>query len=189
MKAKVRTFTKAQRRRWWLHFLVVALMFVIPLMFVMASVKPVAPSPTPTTVLTATPTLPPQLPSGNLPAIKADNARLVVSLAWMAHCGTGLGLAWSPDGKTLALVGSGSVAGNVCLYDTASLDTPARILGGPDARQRHSIAFSPSGKIVASGGDDGLIWLWDAATGDQIEILGGYYAAITGISFSPEGDE
>src|SRR5579871_187399 len=117
-------------------------------------------TPTPTIEPTPTATLPPQLLDADQPIIKADNARQVVSLAWLAHCGTGLSLTWSPDGKTLALVGSGSVAGNVCLYDTQALDAPPRLLGGPGAASRRSIAFSPDGKKVASGGDDGLIWIW-----------------------------
>src|SRR5438552_18161345 len=149
---------------------------VLALIIGVISTPPVKPTPTPTIAPTPTATLPPQLPNADLPVIKADNARQVVSLAWMAHCGTGLGLTWSPDGKTLALVGSGSVAGNVCLYDTQSLDAPPRLLGGPGGQGRRSIAFSPDGKRVASGGDDGLIWIWDTVTGDQLEILGGYKA-------------
>src|SRR5258708_29051984 len=152
------------------------------------SLIPPPPKGSPTPIPTPTATLPPNLPKDNLPAIQSSNAEGVVALAWMAHCGTGLALAWAPDGKTLALVGQGSVAGNVCLYDTTALDAPPRLLGGPGGQNRRSIAFSPGGKVVASGGDDGLIWLWDAATGDQRAILGGYYGQITSLAFSPEGD-
>src|SRR5260221_10369562 len=63
--------------------------------------------PTPTATATPTdpptPTLPAHLDGTPLAKIDAQNAPQVASLAWMAHCGTGLALAWSPDGKTLGL--------------------------------------------------------------------------------------
>src|SRR5690349_18957267 len=78
--------------------------------------RPIKPTPTtPTIQPTPTMTLPPKLSSDTLPVINVTNADQVASLAWMAHCGTGFGVTWSPDGKTLGLVGSGSAAGNVCL--------------------------------------------------------------------------
>src|SRR5258708_31706790 len=120
--------------------------------FILPGIRISPPSkPKPTVYMTPTPTLPPQLGEVKLPPIALKNADQVASLAWMAHCGTGLALAWSPDGKTLALVGSGSAPGNVCLYDTTALDTPPRLLGGPGSSDRPSIAYSAQGKGSASG--------------------------------------
>ncbi len=50
-----------------------------------------------------------------------------------------------------------------------------------------SISFSPDEKILASGGVDRVIVLWDAATGLQIKSLVGHTASIESVCFSPDG--
>jgi len=51
-----------------------------------------------------------------------------------------------------------------------------------------SIVISPDGKILASGGKDGTIRLWDIATGQSLgEPLRGHKDEVNSISFSPDG--
>ena len=46
-------------------------------------------------------------------------------------------------------------------------------------------AFSPDGRWVASGGDDGLVCLWDLTAGKQLHSFSTHSGGITGVHFNP----
>ncbi|RMH70837.1 MAG: CHAT domain-containing protein [Cyanobacteria bacterium J007] len=50
-----------------------------------------------------------------------------------------------------------------------------------------TVAMSPDGKMVASGGQDNTIMLWDLATGQLLRRLTGHGSPILSLAFSPDG--
>ncbi|MGI9505181.1 MAG: WD40 repeat domain-containing protein, partial [Geminicoccaceae bacterium] len=50
-----------------------------------------------------------------------------------------------------------------------------------------SVDFSPDGKHIASGAEDKTIRIWDADTGESINILEGHQGSILSVAFSPDG--
>ena len=52
----------------------------------------------------------------------------------------------------------------------------------------NSVAFSPDGQTLASGGDDDTIRLWDAGTGEHKKTLQGHTDDVRSVAFSPDGN-
>ncbi|MGV3721687.1 MAG: WD40 repeat domain-containing protein, partial [Actinomycetota bacterium] len=50
-----------------------------------------------------------------------------------------------------------------------------------------AVAFSPSGLLVASGGDDGAVKIWEARSGTILRSLPGHARGVTDVIFSPDG--
>lgn len=50
-----------------------------------------------------------------------------------------------------------------------------------------SVAYSPNGRHLASGGTDGNIHIWDLQTGTLLSHLKMGQGAVHGIAFSPDG--
>ncbi|RJR15913.1 MAG: hypothetical protein C4581_11205 [Nitrospiraceae bacterium] len=48
-----------------------------------------------------------------------------------------------------------------------------------------TIALSPDGRMLASGGEDEIVILWNVSTGEKIRTLKGHSGHVTALSFSP----
>ena len=78
------------------------------------------------------------------------------------------------------------IEGNVVKLWSASTGRPVSLLGGHEYPVR-SVAFSPTGSLVATGADDGSARVWDAATGNPMMELRGSGGAITSVAFAASG--
>jgi eukaryotic-like serine/threonine-protein kinase len=93
-------------------------------------------------------------------------------------------LACSADGRYLATAGfNASMQGEVKLRDAATGKELHTLTG-------HAVAFQPAGDQLATAANDGVkgnVLLWDSATAKLPRTLRGHTAAITSLSYRPDG--
>ena len=90
------------------------------------------------------------------------------------------GMALSPDGHTLTIVGSNLL--QFWNLTKGVQDDTRRIVG-----QLQCVAYRRDGKLLATGSQAGLVTLWNPATREETQNLRGHTRAVTELAFSPDG--
>jgi WD40 repeat protein len=91
-------------------------------------------------------------------------------------------LAISPDGRTAASVERGGKS--VVLTEVAS---GQRRIELKCLDRVFRVAISPDGRLLACGGMDGAVWLWELPSGRLVTKLIGHRSWVQSIAFSPDG--
>ncbi|MEV0678870.1 protein kinase [Actinosynnema sp. NPDC050436] len=93
------------------------------------------------------------------------------------------GIAFSPDGKVLAVTLSG---GKVGLWNLVDPGAELTILEGHDGIAIDA-EFSPDGTTLATAGSDRLVRLWRVRDGSQVGTLTGSDSTVRRVTYSPDG--
>jgi tRNA A-37 threonylcarbamoyl transferase component Bud32 len=97
------------------------------------------------------------------------------------HTGGTLAVAFAPNGKEFA---SACLGGRLFIWDVA---TGQKIREIKDSTQLFSLAYAPSGLLIASGNRDGVVKLHDLTGESEPRSLLGHKSEARAVAFSPDG--
>ncbi|MFD9223735.1 TIR domain-containing protein [Streptomyces sp. NPDC060064] len=130
-------------------------------------------------------------PDGNTVAVAGGGVRL-----WDVRTGKPIGspitaeggrVAFSPDGRRIAF-DSLDDGGSVVRIRSLGSDNADEFRIGYRNNNISSIAFSPNGRSLAVGTDDGSLQLWDPGSGKRAgSVMSGHRGGIEDITFRPDG--
>ncbi len=93
-------------------------------------------------------------------------------------------VACSPPASKANLVCFGCADGRVRLFDLNQTEKLPREMNERHRGPVHSIAFSPDGEVVATGGDDRIVRLWKTETGELLHTLANHSGPVTSVQFA-----
>ncbi len=88
------------------------------------------------------------------------------------------------SGELLAVSHS---AGALSVVDVATMAELRTLPVGTDRQTLTTVAFSPDGKILIAGGEDGLVRVFDWHAGKEVAVMRGHEAAVNDANFSEDG--
>jgi WD40 repeat protein len=97
--------------------------------------------------------------------------------------GSARSLAFSPDGRALAVGGIGTAVRLIEVSTGEEYD----LVPSNGENNATRVAFSPDCKYLAAGGFAGTVTLWEWATRRRLAVVGGHQGGITDLKFSPDG--
>ncbi|MDD5491431.1 MAG: WD40 repeat domain-containing protein [bacterium] len=105
-----------------------------------------------------------------------------------SHKGSIVSVAVSPNRHSLASLDE---KGDLKIWDINQGEITERTTNKPlfhlNCYSGGAVIFSPDGKQIISGGGDGLVKIWDAATGKLLKTLKDHKASINSVVISPDG--
>ena len=115
---------------------------------------------------------------------RSKRAQPLLQARWRANIDDHpIGLAWSPDGASLAVAG---VSGPITLFNGADGAIQHKLPG--HALDTMAISWRNDSRVMASVGQDGQVRLWDVETGRQRSEMEGGASWVERVAFSPVGD-
>ncbi len=125
----------------------------------------------------------------NLQALDLRSGKRVDLRRWASRA------VFSPDGKTLAVAPAPAEIGEmpalapenarVVVLDAATFVVRATL--GAESRGTLAVAFSPDGRMAATGGMDETVRIWDARTGALLGACVGHKQMVEAVAFSYDG--
>jgi WD40 repeat protein len=117
----------------------------------------------------------------------AQTAELV--LTYTGHTDLVRMAAFSPDGQYVVTTSADGTARTWEALTGRNIMTFTNQMGDDpdDPNNVNRVMFSPDGKTVVTSGTDQTARIWNPMTGEELHVLRGHTASVSGVGFSPNG--